>query len=97
MTTTDPSRAAPGAALAASQNLTRRMAQGFQHYRQGDLEGAVDGFLIAVFGLGYRQVVERTLPGSCPQAVRDADTFFGIENPELQLAECSRELSSSSR
>jgi len=68
----------------ASQDLTRRMAQGFQRYREGDREGAVDGFLTAVFGSGYRQVVDRRLPDSWSQAVRDADTFFGIENPQLQ-------------
>jgi pimeloyl-ACP methyl ester carboxylesterase len=34
----------------ASQGLSRRMAVGFQRYREGDREGAVDGFLSPVFG-----------------------------------------------
>lgn len=68
----------------ASQDLTRRMAQGFQRYQEGDLEGAVDGFIGAASGADSRRVVERVLPGSWPQALRDAETFFAIEAPALQ-------------
>jgi 3-oxoadipate enol-lactonase len=60
------------------------MAVGFQKYREGDRAGAVDGFLTAVFGRGYRQLLDRIIPEGWEQAVRDADTFFGIEVPELQ-------------
>lgn len=68
----------------ASQYLTRRMAQGFQRYREGDREGAVEGFLGAVCAPGYREIVEHVVPGSWSQAMQDADTFFGMELPELQ-------------
>jgi pimeloyl-ACP methyl ester carboxylesterase len=68
----------------ASQDLSRRMALGFQRYRESDRAGAVDGFLTAVFAPGYRQLLDRVIPGGWEQAVRDADTFFGIEVPELQ-------------
>jgi pimeloyl-ACP methyl ester carboxylesterase len=68
----------------ASQDLSRRMAVGFQRYREGDREGAADGFLTPVFGPGYRQILDQLLPGSWEQAVKDADMFFGIEVPELQ-------------
>lgn len=68
----------------ASQDLTRRMAQGFQRYLEGGREGAVEGFLGAVCAPGYRELVERVIPGGWAQGVQDADTFFGIELPELQ-------------
>jgi pimeloyl-ACP methyl ester carboxylesterase len=68
----------------ASQDLSRRMALGFQRYREGDRAGAVDGFLTAVFAPGYRQLLDRVIPGGWEQAVNDADMFFSIEVPELQ-------------
>jgi pimeloyl-ACP methyl ester carboxylesterase len=68
----------------ASQDLSRRMAVGFQRYREGDRDGAVDGFLTSVFGPGYHKTLDPLLPGSWEQAVSDADMFFGIEVPELQ-------------
>ena len=68
----------------ASQELSRRMALGFQRYRENDRIGAVDGFLTAVFAPGYRQFLDRVIPGGWEQAVHDADMFFGIEVPELQ-------------
>jgi pimeloyl-ACP methyl ester carboxylesterase len=67
----------------ASQDLSRRMGVGFQRYREGDREGAVDGFLTPVFGPAYRKILDRLLPGSWEQAVNDADMFFGIEVPQL--------------
>jgi hypothetical protein len=57
---------------------------GFQHYREGDREAAVDGFLTPVFGPAYRQTLNQLLVGSWEQAVHAADMFFGIEVPELQ-------------
>lgn len=67
----------------ASQDLTRRWAPGFQRYREGDREGAMDVLLVEVFGPGYRQVLGRVLPGAWALGVRDADMFFGVETPEL--------------
>jgi pimeloyl-ACP methyl ester carboxylesterase len=68
----------------AGQDLSRRMGVGFQRYREGDREGAVDGFLTPVFGPAYRHTLNQLLPGSWEQAVNAADMFFGIEVPELQ-------------
>jgi pimeloyl-ACP methyl ester carboxylesterase len=68
----------------ASQDLSRRMAVGFQRYGESDREGAVDGFLTPVFGSGYRQTLDELLPAGWEQAVNDADMFFGVEVPELQ-------------
>lgn len=54
-------------------------------YNQGDKAGAVDGFLAAVLGAGYRQILEQTLPpGALELAVTDLDTFFQVEMPALQ-------------
>ena len=73
-----------GLADPAVEDLHRRMSAGFQRYRGGDREGAVEGFLGATFGPGYRQQLEQVLPGWWDQAVRTADAFFGAEMPELQ-------------
>jgi pimeloyl-ACP methyl ester carboxylesterase len=53
-------------------------------YRVGDKAAAVDTFMRAVAGPGYRAVADRALPGAFDQAVRDADTFFGQELPALR-------------
>jgi pimeloyl-ACP methyl ester carboxylesterase len=72
------------AAGPASQDLSRRMSQGLQRYGEGDPEGAVEGFLDATFAPGYRELLERVIPGAWAQAVQDADTFFSVEFPALQ-------------
>jgi 3-oxoadipate enol-lactonase len=68
----------------ASQELSKHMAAAMQSYQQGDQAAAVARWLTAVFAPGYRQLLDRVFPGSWEQAVQDADTFFGIEVPELQ-------------
>jgi pimeloyl-ACP methyl ester carboxylesterase len=73
-----------GFAGPAVEDLHRRMSVGFQRYRAGDREGAVDGFLGATFGPGYRQQLEQVLPGWWDQTIGTADAFFGAEVPELQ-------------
>jgi len=67
----------------AVEDLHRRMSAGLARYRDGDREGAVEAFLGATFGPGYRQQLEQVLPGWWDQAVRTADGFFGGEVPEL--------------
>ena len=54
-----------------------------QMYGAGDKAAAVDAFLEAVTGRGYRADLDRVLPGAFEQAVADADTFFGEELPTL--------------
>jgi pimeloyl-ACP methyl ester carboxylesterase len=68
----------------AVEDLHRRMSAGFQRYRDGDREGAVERFLGATFGPGYRQQLEQVLPGWWDQTVRTADAFFGAEMPAVQ-------------
>jgi pimeloyl-ACP methyl ester carboxylesterase len=53
-------------------------------YRAGDKPGAVDTWARGVFGPGYRDPLERGLPGAIEQCVADADAFFTQELPALQ-------------
>jgi pimeloyl-ACP methyl ester carboxylesterase len=55
-----------------------------QMYEAGNKAGAVDGFLQALAGPEYRNLLDRVLPSAFAQAVADADTFFRIELPVLQ-------------
>jgi pimeloyl-ACP methyl ester carboxylesterase len=58
----------------------------FEAYGTGDHEGALAIFMSAVSGLDWatcRAVLEEHLPGAVAQAIKDADTFFGIELPAL--------------
>jgi pimeloyl-ACP methyl ester carboxylesterase len=41
-------------------------------YQRGDPAGAVDAWLSRAFGPGYRDPLERTLPGALDQATRDS-------------------------
>ncbi len=49
-----------------------------ERYRQGDWEAAVDAFLGNPV---ERAAVARNVPGGLEQAIRDLDTYFGIEVP----------------
>ncbi len=58
----------------------------FEAYGSGDHEGALAMFMGVVSGLDWttcRALLEDRVPGSVAQAVKDADTFFGIELPAL--------------
>jgi pimeloyl-ACP methyl ester carboxylesterase len=58
----------------------------FEAYGSGDYEGAFAIFMSAVSGLDWttcRAVLEARVPGAVAQAIKDADTFFGIELPAL--------------
>jgi len=58
----------------------------FEAYGSGDHEEALAIFMSAVTGLDWatcRVVLEERLPGAVAQAIKDADTFFGIELPAL--------------
>ncbi len=55
-------------------------------YASGDHAGALAIFMSAVSGLEWtkaRAILEERVPGAMEQAVRDADTFFGIELPAM--------------
>jgi 3-oxoadipate enol-lactonase len=53
-------------------------------YRAGEPAGAVDRFATGVFGPGYREPLDRGLPGGFEQALADADAFFGQELPAVR-------------
>jgi pimeloyl-ACP methyl ester carboxylesterase len=58
----------------------------FEAYGNGDCERAVALFLSFVSGLPWaacRTTIEHGTPGAVAQAVKDADTFFGVELPAL--------------
>jgi pimeloyl-ACP methyl ester carboxylesterase len=55
-------------------------------YASGDHSGALAIFMSAASGLEWtrcRALLEERVPGAVAQAIRDADTFFGIELPAL--------------
>jgi pimeloyl-ACP methyl ester carboxylesterase len=60
----------------------------FEAYASGDHAAAFAMFMSAVSGLDWatcRALLEERAPGTVAQAVRDADTFFGIELPSLTV------------
>jgi pimeloyl-ACP methyl ester carboxylesterase len=64
----------------------QQAAPAFEAYGSGDHEGAFAIFMSAVSGLDWatcRAVLEERIPGAVAQAIKDADTFFGIELPAL--------------
>ena len=70
----------------AGDTFLQQAGPAFQAYQAGDHEGAIATFLSGVSGLDWttcRTVLERQVPGIVAQAVKDADTFFGVELPAL--------------
>jgi pimeloyl-ACP methyl ester carboxylesterase len=58
----------------------------FDAYARGDHEDALTMFLSAVSGLdpaACQQLLEERIPGAAAQALKDVDTFFGVELPGL--------------
>jgi 3-oxoadipate enol-lactonase len=58
-------------------------APALERYTAGDIVTAVDTWMRGVCGPGYREALERVLPGAVRQAVADAGTFFGQELPAV--------------
>jgi 3-oxoadipate enol-lactonase len=59
-------------------------AESYRRLGEGDAAGAIDHWLSAAFDAGWREVLERGLPGAFEQAVRDADAPFSVEVPALE-------------
>jgi 3-oxoadipate enol-lactonase len=70
-----PSRAAWGRSVAVPA---------VEAYRAGDRATAVDLWMRGVAGEGWREPMDRALPGAFEQAVADAPTFFEQELPAVQ-------------
>jgi 3-oxoadipate enol-lactonase len=78
----------------SAQALFERAAPSFDAYRAGDHEQAVASFLSLVSALGWetcRDRLEENVPGGVANAIRDADTFFGVELPALSAWEFGAE------
>jgi pimeloyl-ACP methyl ester carboxylesterase len=69
---------------ATADHVTATAAAAVPRFLAGDHAGALDEWLRGAFGTGYREVLDRALPGAWDQAVRDAPTAFGSEMPALQ-------------
>jgi pimeloyl-ACP methyl ester carboxylesterase len=68
------------------QRFFEQVGPAFEAYASGDHEGALALFMSVASGLPWaaaRAVLEQRVPGSVGQAIKDADTFFGIELPGL--------------
>jgi pimeloyl-ACP methyl ester carboxylesterase len=78
----DPAR--PAAPSAVHLEMIRTVVQpAMARYAAGDKAAAIDVWMRGVCGPGYREPLERALPGAVEQAVADADTFFGQELPAV--------------
>lgn len=64
----------------------KKAGPAFEAYAAGQHEAALAAFMSAVSGLEWeacRAVLDTRVPGAIPQAIKDVDTFFGIELPAL--------------
>lgn len=70
----------------AGEAFFAQAAPAFGAYAEGDAERALGLFMSLVSGMepeACRALLDERVPGSVEQAVKDADTFFGIELPAL--------------
>jgi pimeloyl-ACP methyl ester carboxylesterase len=67
----------------SAEQVIQSMEPVGQRFASGDREGAADDFMTAMGAVGYREPLDRLLPGSFEQAVDDADAFFTVEFPAL--------------
>lgn len=72
--------------VSSAKGLLEKAGPAFEAYAAGDHETALAVFMSAVSGLQWkacRRLLEDRMPGSVPLAIKDADTFFGVELPSL--------------
>ncbi|WP_415951608.1 alpha/beta fold hydrolase [Streptomyces sp. KLOTTS4A1] len=70
----------------AGEAFLAQAGEAFGAYADGEAERALGLFLSTVSGMDWercRTLLEDRVPGSVAQAVKDADTFFGVELPAL--------------
>ena len=70
----------------SGESFLEAAAPVLEAYTSGDHEGALSMFLSAVSGLDWptcRALLDERVPGAVTQAIKDADTFFGVELPGL--------------
>ena len=72
--------------LPSAAGFLQKAAPAFDAYAAGRHETALATFMSAVSGLEWeacRALLDKHIPGAVPQAIQDADTFFGNELPAL--------------
>jgi pimeloyl-ACP methyl ester carboxylesterase len=70
----------------AGEAFLEQAGPAFAAYASGDHARALAMFITIVSGLEWpacRALLEERLPGAVAQAIKDADTFFGVELPAL--------------
>ena len=70
--------------ISSSADVAAALQPVIAAYQSGDTAGAIDGFLRHVCGDGYRNLLERTIPGAFDEALAEADLFFQAEIPAVQ-------------
>jgi pimeloyl-ACP methyl ester carboxylesterase len=75
----------------SAQSARAFVERAMQRYQAGDKAGALDTFLEGLCGPGFREVLDRALPGAFAQHVADADTFFQVEMPAMRQWRFERE------
>jgi pimeloyl-ACP methyl ester carboxylesterase len=68
----------------SGEAVLQQVGPAFEAYGSGDHAGAWALFLTAATGLDWpacRTMLENRIPGAVAQAVKDADTLFGVELP----------------
>jgi len=69
-----------------AQAFLQKAGPALEAYAAGDHEKALAIFMTAVSGVDWntcRAVVDECIPGAVADALKDADTFFGVELPAL--------------
>ena len=72
--------------MPSGEAFFQQVGPAFEAYERGDHEGALAMFMSVVSGLDWptcRAVLDERVPGAVAQAIKDADTFFGVELPAL--------------
>jgi pimeloyl-ACP methyl ester carboxylesterase len=72
--------------LSCAKAFVQSASPVFEVYAAGDHEAALEAFMSAVSGLDWKTckaLLDERVPGAVAQAIKDADTFFGIELPAL--------------
>jgi pimeloyl-ACP methyl ester carboxylesterase len=78
----------------SGEAVLQQAGPAFEAYGAGDHEGAWAAFLSAASGLQWtacRALLEDRIPGVVAQAVKDADTLFGVELPAMVAWRFGRE------
>jgi pimeloyl-ACP methyl ester carboxylesterase len=70
--------------VSSSERVAAAVRPVVEAYRRGDAATAMDLFLRAACGAGYRADLEKALPGACTTAVERADLFFRAELPAVR-------------